>query len=383
LDVLAPLEAASHADPYGYYATLVQERPFGRDERAGMWVAASAAAVEAVLLSPDLEVRPAHDRVPRSIDGAPAGAIFSRLARMNDGRFHEQVKPAVESALDAVDPSAVADLAGDLAAPLLEDGVVDLRRLLFDVPVGALALALGVSKADVARTTAAVTAFAGCIPASATPTAIEAANAGAAQLLDGFGAIVSAQAADPVRRLVRGCPMAAADPLVPVANAVGLLSQTIEATAGLIGNALVALARRPAVAAAAAADQATAAAVVREVVRYDAPIQNTRRFASTSTVVAGAEVKPGDVVLVMLAAANRDPAANSDPDAFQVDRGSPRTYTFGLGRHRCPGERFAVAIAARIVHDLLRAEHDLASLADVSYLSLVNARIPDLRALVR
>jgi cytochrome P450 len=378
-----PLEAASHPDPYSYYTTMVQERPFGRDERAGMWIAASAAAVETVLLSPDFDVRPGNDRVPRAIDGAPAGAIFSRLARMNDGRFHEQVKPAVESALDAVDPSAVADLAGDLAAPLLRDGVVDLGRLLFDVPVGALAVALGVAEADVARTAAAVTAFAGCIPASATPTAIEAANAGAARLLDEFGAIVSAQAAEPVRRLVRGCPMAATDPLVPVANAIGLLSQTIEATAGLIGNSLVALARRPAVAAEAAVDRAIATAVVREVVRYDAPIQNTRRFASVTTDVTGTEVKAGDVVLVVLAAANRDPATNSDPDAFQLDRGSPRTYTFGLGRHRCPGERFAIAIAARIVHDFLRAGHDLAGLADVSYLPLVNARIPDFRAFAR
>jgi len=168
-----------------------------------------------------------------------------------------------------------------------------------------------------------------------------------------------------------------------VANAVGLLSQTIEATAGLIGNALVALARRPAAAAEAAADRATAVAVVREVVRYDAPVQNTRRFAAVTTNVMGADVSSGDVVLVVLAAANRDPAANSNPDAFQLDRGSPRTYTFGLGRHRCPGEHFAVAIAARIVHDFLHAGHDLARFADVAYLPLVNARIPDFRAFGR
>jgi cytochrome P450 len=383
MDVLMPLQAASHADPYEYYATLVRERPFGRDERAGIWVAASAAAVEAVLLSADFEVRPANDRVPRAIEGSSAGTIFSRLVRMNDGRFHEQVKPAVESALDTLDPSGVAEFAGHLAAPLLRDREVDLVRLVFDVPAGALALALGVPDADVAQTTGAVAAFAGCIPATATPTAIEAANAGAARLLDQFSAIVSHPTSKPMRRLVESCPMAATDPLVPVANAVGLMSQTMEATAGLIGNALVALARRPAVASEAAADPVTAAGVVREVVRYDAPVQNTRRFASAPTVVAGVEVQPGDAVLVMLAAANRDPAANSDPDAFRLDRDSPRTYTFGLGRHRCPGERFALAIAARVVHDYLRAGHDLGRFADVAYLPLANARIPDLGALAR
>src|SRR5205823_10079544 len=102
-----------------------------------------------------------------------------------------------------------------------------------------------------------------------------------------------------------GCPQAAA-----VANRVGFLTQSYEATAGLIGLTLVALARRPELRA------RDFEAVVREVARHDAPVQNTRRFVARAVTIAGGAVAPGDTVLVVLAAANRDPSANPDPDVF-------------------------------------------------------------------
>ena len=86
--------------------------------------------------------------------------------------------------------------------------------------------------------------------------------------------------------------------------------------------------------------------VVGEVARHDAPVQNTRRWVAAAGVVGGQAMVEGDAVLVVLAAANRDPAANSNPDRFDTGRRERRAFTFGLGAHACPGEAVAVTIAS-------------------------------------
>src|SRR5262249_18318174 len=116
---------------------------------------------------------------------------------------------------------------------------------------------------------------------------------------------------------------------VIVANGAGFLSQSYEATAGLIGNTLLALAARPETRKQVAADPGLLGSVIQEVSRYDSPVQNTRRFLAEDEYVAGAEMKAGDAILVILAAANRDPSANPNPERFDVFRTERRIFTFG------------------------------------------------------
>ena len=130
-----------------------------------------------------------------------------------------------------------------------------------------------------------------------------------------------------------------------VANAIGFLTQAYEATAGLIGNTLLALAAHPDLHARIERTPALLSEVVREVLRHDAPVQNTRRFIVADGLVAGQRMAAGDTVLVVLAAANHDAAANPAPERFDVERARRRTFTFGAGIHACPGERLAGAIA--------------------------------------
>ncbi|MFH7596483.1 cytochrome P450 [Streptomyces racemochromogenes] len=156
------------------------------------------------------------------------------------------------------------------------------------------------------------------------------------------------------------------DPGPLLSNAIGFLSQTYDATAGLIGNTLVALAR--------GADAPDTGALVREVVRYDAPVQNTRRFAAEPFTHAGSTVEPGQQVLVVLAAANRDPAVNPDPHALSPGRVNPAVFTFGAGAHRCPGGELATALATAVVGELRRA--GWSTTTTPAYRPLANARIP-------
>ena len=91
----------------------------------------------------------------------------------------------------------------------------------------------------------------------------------------------------------------------------------------------------------------------------------------------GCGVGRGDAVLVLLAAANRDPSANPAPHRFDLAREWRRTYTFGSGAHACPGVRFAVTIAVAAVSHVLVAGIDLEPLAAPRYRPSPNTRVPD------
>ena len=158
------------------------------------------------------------------------------------------------------------------------------------------------------------------------------------------------------------------------ANLVGLLSQTYDATAGLIGNSVVALQAQPGLRDALRAAPERMAALVQEVSRLDPAVQNTRRFVAEPTRVAGVQLAAGDTILLLLAAANRDPALHVRPDALELDRAGYRNYGFGHGPHACPGQALACSIASAAMQALLPLL-DNARLA-WHYRPSLNARIP-------
>ena len=109
----------------------------------------------------------------------------------------------------------------------------------------------------------------------------------------------------------------------------------------------------------------------------DLPIQNTRRFLAGSGTILGQQMKEGDAILVVLAAANRDPLANPDPERFESLRKNRRVFTFGAGAHGCPGECLAVSIAEAGVLQLMSLGLRVEELAGPpGYRPSVNARIP-------
>jgi len=361
----SPVAAVTHADPYPYYAELVARRPIHRDEALGLWVAAGAAAVTATLTSEVARVRPPAEPVPRALLGSAAGEIFRQLVRMNDGAAHLRLKPGVAATVATLDPARVATQAGASARRLAEElePAADVERLSqfgFRLPVDVVASLLRVDPGALPSVAAWTGDFVrGLAPGSA-PEQVERGKAAADELARLFGALLGRAELD-----------------ATVANTIGYLSQAYEATAGLIGNTLVALGRHPDLGRRLAAETGLLAAVVREVVRHDAPVQNTRRFLAGDGVVAGQPMREGDAVLVVLAAANRDPSVNPAPERFDPLRRERRAYTFGVGAHACPGEALATAIAHAGVSQLLAVGVEPERLIErVAYRPSANTRVP-------
>jgi cytochrome P450 len=84
-----------------------------------------------------------------------------------------------------------------------------------------------------------------------------------------------------------------------------------------------------------------AGAAVEELLRYDSPVQTNGRTVLAPTRLAGIDLRPGQVVLTLLGAANRDPARFHDPDTLDITRTGTTPLSFGAGLHFCLGAPLA------------------------------------------
>ncbi|UXA04663.1 cytochrome P450 [Mycobacterium sp. SMC-2] len=83
---------------------------------------------------------------------------------------------------------------------------------------------------------------------------------------------------------------------------------------------------------------------VEEILRLESPVQLTARVALNDVELAGERLRRGDLVLVYLAAANRDPSVFADPHRFDIERSNAgRHLAFSGGRHFCLGAALARA----------------------------------------
>ena len=114
-----------------------------------------------------------------------------------------------------------------------------------------------------------------------------------------------------------------------------------ETTTNLIGNGMLALLNHRDVLDQVAGNTEIIPSVIEEILRYDSPVQGLVRIATGETEVLGTAIAKGDVLMCMLGAANRDPAAYSDPDIFRFDRKEKRHLSFGHGIHFCLGAPLA------------------------------------------
>jgi cytochrome P450 len=114
-----------------------------------------------------------------------------------------------------------------------------------------------------------------------------------------------------------------------------------ETTTNLIGNGLLALHRNPDQWERLKQEPALIPGMVEELLRYDSSVQLTARVAHEEVELGGVTIPAKENVIVLLGAANRDPAQYADPDRLDVTRQNVRPLSFGGGIHHCLGAQLA------------------------------------------
>ncbi|MFL6163270.1 MAG: cytochrome P450 [Jatrophihabitantaceae bacterium] len=333
-------------DPHPHWHRLRAEAPVVWVPALAGWVVLTHQAASAVLRDPatftvaDPRFSTGQLFGPSmlSTDGpehARFNAAFAPGLRIGPvrGRFADFVRSEVSRLLAARESDRRAELRSQLAAPL---AVSVMRSLLglSDIPPDVL---LGWYSAIVA----------GVDRISAGLRAGPAAERAHAELSERIGAAVTERRASLATEDLSTAEV--------VANAGILLFGGIETTEGMIAIAGWQLLRRSEQAAVVRQDPALIPAVIEESLRLEPAAARVDRYTTRAVSLAGVPIPAGDLVIVSLSAANRDPAVFDDPDSFDIDRtNANRQLAFAAGPHYCIGAHLARLETQAVLTELLR-----------------------------
>lgn len=360
-------------DPYPVYARLREEGPVHRvrmPEGAEAWLVVGYDAARAALndsrlskawknASPELGMGSVASGPHMLVTDPPDHSRLRKLvAREFTTRRVEALGPRVQEMTDGL-------LDAMLSRP---DGRADLvEALSFPLPIGVICELLGVPGLDRER----FRSWSNTLVGVATDEDMTTATA---ELTDYLAALVAAKREEPgedllsalIRTTDEDGDRLSGDELLGMTWL--LLIAGHETTVNLISNGVLALLRHPGQLAALRADLSLVDAAVEEMLRYDGPVESpTYRFTLEPVEIGGTVIPGGgEMVLPVLADADRDPARFPEPDRFDIRRGAGVRghLAFGHGVHYCLGAPLARLEARIAVRTLLERAPHLALDAD-------------------
>ena len=134
----------------------------------------------------------------------------------------------------------------------------------------------------------------------------------------------------------------------------------MDTTAGLTGNSLLLIDAQPELRKHILDDPSVLDQGTEEFLRYATPTLSLPRTVTKDIEFHGRHLKKGEQVLIMYAAANRDPSQFEDPETIDLSRKATRHMAFGLGVHRCLGSNLARVMFKTMLTELLTRATDLA-----------------------
>lgn len=380
------------ADPYPAYAWLREHSPVHRTELPSgveAWLVTRYADARQALADQRLSKNPeqhgeraAHGKGKVGIPGERSANLMTHLLNI-DPPDHTRLRRLVSKAFT---PSRVAEFAPrvrELTDALIDAilaaqpadaavGTADLiHEFAFPLPIYAICDLLGVPAEDQDdfRDWAGMMLRHGKGPRGGVGRAVKRMRAYLAEL-------IVRKRADPGEDLISGLIRASdhGEHLTEgeaAAMAFILLFAGFETTVNLIGNGMYALLRHPAERArlqsalAAGDPDGLLGSAVEELLRFDGPVElATWRFAREPLTLGGQRIATGEPVLVVLAAADRDPSRFADPNTLDLSRSETGHLGYGHGIHYCLGAPLARLEARTALAQLLQRLPDLRLAAD-------------------
>jgi cytochrome P450 len=199
-----------------------------------------------------------------------------------------------------------------------------------------------------------------------TPEEIDERDSARARFNDYFGELAAERRVEPSNDLVSALVAAEQEgdtltELELVTTCTLLLTAGYATTANQIGNGMLALLLHPDQLEVFRSRPDQVAPMVEELLRYDPPVQMISRSALADAEVGGVPVSVGEQLLLLLGAANRDPAVYPDPDRLDLNRRPERNLSFGLGIHFCVGAALARMASELAIGALAKLDLQLAT----------------------
>jgi cytochrome P450 len=379
-------------DPYPQYATMREAAPV-YEHPLGFWLLTRYEDVSRLLRAGlSVEDRNVGDGPLRQLREQMRGGdelVMDGLSMLDrDPPHHTRLRKLVSKAFT---PRAIqalqARIAGlvdamlDAAARL---GQVDLvEALAFPLPFAVIAEMLGTPSADQDR----IRQLSGTVVRSLEPVndpdLVAAIMAADAELTEIAAGMIAWKRANPADDLLTALIQAEDDG--DVLDDDELIAQTLllyiaghETTVNLIAGGTLALLRHPDQLALLRQEAALAPNAVEELLRYDSPVQASRRITLAPVEIGGAEIPAGAFVMASLASANRDELFwGPDASELKVARENARQHvSFGAGPHHCLGASLARLEAITALERLTSRFPGLTLDGDVTWNGRINLRGP-------
>lgn len=149
-----------------------------------------------------------------------------------------------------------------------------------------------------------------------------------------------------------------------------------ETTKSLIGNAIWTLLHHPAAMQELKSDPTLMPTAIEEFLRYESPIQRAWRRVTEDVELGGHRIRAGELVFLMLGAANRDPGQFQNPEQLDLRRKDNRHVAFGYGTHFCLGAPLARLEAPIAIGSVLRRLKNLRQERPIEWVGSIHVRGP-------
>jgi cytochrome P450 len=335
-------------DPYPLFDAIRAAGPAVYNEKAGAWMVASYEHVKAVLLD-DEHFVPEADKwetlyggaVVESLEEPRHGEVRSALAPMFRASYLRKIRPVI---IDLITSRL-----DNIAERLHEGEVIDVVPEVARAVAGrVLAHILGVAEEDVPRFLAWAKDMGATLESYDEPDPGRAAQlrqtgTEATKMTCAFaGHQLEARRGDDTRqdliaqfaRSPIAQTMSERDQKATIAQVIVAGHDNITHT---LGHVFVALALHPEQREMLAADRSLIPQAVEELLRWRTSASGDTRLVRGKARIGDVELEDGDRVMVLLAAANRDPSRWHNPDRFDITRPQQPHITFGAGVHTCLG----------------------------------------------
>ena len=357
------------SDPYAVYEQMVARHPIVYDESNRLWAVYGYGACQEVLTVSSAHI-PAQNQANIERMNPYARAILENLVRLKNPPEHARLRPLVSDLFGRMKRVPI----GELLEPLLLTSTTTLEwvdAVCKKLPALSVLRGFGFSEDDTAVLLESVAALCTFMQPEKSAEVVAELNTVAAEVYPrverhltktGVLAEVVGKATPATRRAL-------------VANFIGFVIQSYDAGRGLLSNTLLQVLNHGAEH---RVDEAYFRRAVVESLRFDPAIHNTRRVMREDTTVAGQALQAGEAVLVVLAAANRDPQVFEHPRQFDLDRDNNGEHlTFGAGIHSCMAKHHMVELTVGAMAHLFARFPNVALLdKTLTYEPVVNARLP-------
>lgn len=363
-------------NPYLIYKTMLEKHPVYWDEMNKIWAIYSYEDCISILKNPKAQIPAINPKNEQKLNQYSL-EIFNNLARLSNGIQHDIAREIATSLFSNINSVDINYIICQLIKNNLAENKIDwVNSVCKRLPLLVLLKSFGFEKNDCDFISDKIEFFTKIMLPNKTKEQVKLIN----DYSEKFYSIVenhlfSLAFYKPLLSKISEKHNIQFDEIIPivVSNLIGLCIQSFDAGRGILSNSFLQIVQNKNI-----SDKITIEKSVIETLRFDPPIHNTRRIATEDFLIGENLIKKNDVILIILASANRDSVKFDNALNFDMERNNNNeNLTFGIGSHMCLAKHFSIYLATEALWFLFDQFKTITLLENnIQYEQMINARLP-------